>query len=107
MQVRSVKRLSDPSTSETLKKFLLALGESTKQLIRRCLRCTRPPPTDVGDADVSDNIVTDVEMLPTTANQSEKPKEQLSTVHETMTWYVNHHFYLFYLERLKHLTKFN
>ena len=45
-----MKRLSDTSTSETLKKFVAALKKSTKRLIRRRLGCTRPPPTDDGDS---------------------------------------------------------
>ena len=113
-----MKRLSDPSTSETLKKLVVALCESTKRLVRRCLGCTRPPPTDVGtdledaDAGTLDNIVVDVEMPPTGTTEilnGYKAKvgphqpvfghldghlddDKLSTVHETMnetiTWFV-------------------
>ena len=36
-QVRSVMRLSDPSTSETLLKFMFGLKEATKRLIGRQL----------------------------------------------------------------------
>ena len=69
-----MKRLSDPSTTETLKKFLAALKESMKRIARRrlgWLGCTPPPPlppTDAENPDALGNIAEKIQSVnnPTT-----------------------------------------
>ena len=99
-----MKRLSDPSTSETLKKFAMAMWKSPRRLFRGRLGCTRPPPTDIA----SETIAVDIEMPPAEAEAgaghkagpgggelpmtSQRPSAELSTplptLHETIEWFV-------------------
>ena len=98
-----MKRLSDPSTSETLKKFAMAIWKSPRRLFRGRLGCTRPPSTDIA----SENTAVDIEMPPPTeagAGHKAGPgggelpmtsqclsaelSTPLPTLHETIEWFV-------------------
>ena len=97
-----MKRLSDPSASETLKKFVMAMWKLPRRLLRGRLGRTRPPPTDIA----SETIAVDIEMPPAEAGAghkagpgggklpmtSQRPSAELSTplptLHETIEWFV-------------------
>ena len=97
-----MKRLSDPSTSETLKKFAMAMWKSPRRLFRGRLGCTRPPPTDIA----SENIAVDIEMPSAEAeagaghkagpgggelqmtSQLHEFSNPLPILHETVEWFV-------------------